>query len=67
MKRDIQGHYVTISTVGEKAKAYVPAALPPQPPIEWAPELRNRFDQALLALGRLDSVTRLLPDTALFL
>lgn len=67
MKRAIQGHYVTISTVGEKAKAYVPAALPPQPPIEWTPELRNRFDQALLALGRLDSVTRLLPDTALFL
>lgn len=67
MKRDIQGHYVTISTVGEKAKAYVPAALPPQPPIEWTSELRNRFDQALLALGRLDSVTRLLPDTALFL
>jgi len=67
MKRDIQGHDVTISTVGEKAKAYVPAALPPQPSIEWAPELRNRFEQALLALGRLDSVTRLLPDTALFL
>lgn len=67
MKRDIQGYYVTISTVGEKARAYVPAALPPQPPIEWTPELRNRFDQALLALGRLDSVTRLLPDTALFL
>ncbi|PIQ26955.1 cell filamentation protein Fic [bacterium (Candidatus Blackallbacteria) CG17_big_fil_post_rev_8_21_14_2_50_48_46] len=67
MLREIQGYYVTISTVGEKAKAYVPAALPPQPPIEWTPELRNRFDQALLALGRLDSVTRLLPDTVLFL
>lgn len=67
MQRAIQGHYVTISTVGEKAQAFVPAALPPQPPIEWTPELRNRFDQALLALGRLDSVTRLLPDTVLFL
>lgn len=67
MQRDIQGHYVTISTVGEKAKAFVPAPLPPQPLIEWTSQLRNRFDQALLALGRLDSVTRLLPDTALFL
>ena len=67
MQRDIQGHYVTISTVGEKARAFVPAPLPPQPQIEWTPELRNRFDQALLALGRLDSVTRLLPDTVLFL
>ncbi len=29
--------------------------------------MRSRFDQALLALGRLDSVVTLLPDTALFL
>jgi Fic family protein len=67
MRRQIQGHYVTLSTAGEKAQAFVPAPLPPHPPIVWSPELRNRFDQALLALGRLDSVTRLLPDTALFL
>jgi len=65
MKRKLQGKYVTISTVGEKAKAFVPAPLPP--PINWTPELRNKFDQALLALGRLDSVSNLLPDTALFL
>lgn len=67
MRRELQGHYVTISTVGEKAKAFVPAPLPPRPPIEWTPELRGKFDQALLALGRLDSVSVLLPDTALFL
>jgi Fic family protein len=67
MKRKLQGHYVTISTVGEKAKAFVPAPLPPDPPIEWTPELRGKFDQALLALGRLDSVSALLPDTGLFL
>ncbi len=67
MKRDLQGHYITISTVGEKAKAFVPAPLPPTPPIEWSSELRDKFDQALLALGRLDSVSVLLPDTSLFL
>ncbi|MDV3238085.1 MAG: Fic family protein [Gammaproteobacteria bacterium] len=67
MKRDLQGHYVTISTVGEQARAFVPAPLPPNPPIDWTPELRSKFDQALLALGRLDSVSMLLPDTALFL
>jgi Fic family protein len=67
MKRDLQGKYVTISTVGEKAQAFVPAPLPPDPPIEWTPELRNKFDQALLSLGRLDSVSTLLPDTSLFL
>jgi Fic family protein len=67
MKRDLQGHYITISTVGEKAQAFVPAPLPPTPPIEWSSELREKFDQALLALGRLDSVSVLLPDTSLFL
>jgi hypothetical protein len=56
VKRDLQGHYITISTVGEKAKAFIPAPLPPIPPIEWSSELREKFDQALLALGRLDSV-----------
>jgi Fic family protein len=67
MKRDLQGRYVTISTVGEKAQAFVPAPLPPRPPIDWTPELRSKFDQALLALGRLDSISTLLPDTSLFL
>jgi Fic family protein len=67
MKRELQGRYVTISTVGEKARAFVPAPLPPRPPIDWTPELRSKFDQALLALGRLDSVSTLLPDTSLFL
>lgn len=67
MKRELQGRYVTISTVGEKAKAFVPAPLPPNPPIDWTPELRSKFDQALLALGRLDSVSNLLPDASLFL
>jgi Fic family protein len=67
MKRKLQGRYVTISTVDEKAQAFVPAPLPPRPAIDWTPELRSKFDQALLALGRLDSVSTLLPDTSLFL
>ena len=67
MKRELQGHYVTISTVGEEARAFVPAPLPPKPPIEWTPELRSKFDQALLALGRLDSISTFLPDISLFL
>lgn len=67
MKRELQGHYVSISTVGEEARAFVPAPLPPKPPIEWTPELRSKFDQALLALGRLDSISTFLPDISLFL
>ena len=67
MNRDLQGQFINISTVGEKAQAFVPAPLPPAPPIEWSSELREKFDRALLALGRLDSVSVLLPDTSLFL
>ncbi len=67
MIRNNQGQYITTATVGEKVKAFVPAPLPPKPHIQWSPELREKFDHALLALGRLDSVSVLLPDTSLFL
>lgn len=67
MRRKLQGHYETVSTVGEKVKAFVPAPLPPVPPIQWTPDLSKKYDEALLALGRLDSVARLLPETSLFL
>ncbi len=67
MKRNLQGKYVTISTVGEHAKAFIPSPLPPNPPIEWSPELRSKFDEALLALGRLDNLSILLPNTGIFI
>jgi Fic family protein len=67
MERGLQGHYVTVSTVGEKVQAFVPAPLPPEPPIDWSPDLRDKFDHALMALGRLDSASTFLPDTLLFL
>ncbi|MCA8940724.1 MAG: Fic family protein, partial [Planctomycetes bacterium] len=67
MKRGLQGEFRVISTVGELAKAFVPSPLPPSPSIEWGEGLRGSFDNALLSLGRLDSVTTLLPDKSLFL
>ena len=67
MQRGIQGRYVTLTTVGEKALAFVPKPLPPRPAIDWSVPLRTKFDDALLALGRLDGVSTLLPDTSLFL
>jgi len=67
MKRPLQGYYLPISTVGEKAKAFVPAPLPPTPPIDWSPALLKAFDSALVALGRLDSASTMLPSTPLFL
>jgi Fic family protein len=68
MNRGPTGRYQTISTVGEQiARAFIPAALPPIPPLAPTPELRDALDEALLALGRLDSVSTLLPGTQLFL
>jgi len=65
LKREQQGKYVVISTVGEKAKAFVPSPLPPKPPIEWSDELRLQFDKAHSAIGKLDAVTEFLPTNML--
>jgi len=67
MRRPIPGRYVTVTTTGEPFRAFVPAPLPPVPPLAWSDALRRRFDAALLALGRLDAVTALLPNAALLL
>ena len=67
MRRKLQGRYVTISTVGEKAQAFIPVPLPPDPDIEWSPDLKIKFDQAHLALGRLDGISTFLPEISVFL
>ncbi|MHB8880766.1 MAG: Fic family protein [Thermodesulfovibrionales bacterium] len=67
MKRENSGHYVTISTTGETVKAYVPTPLPPNPPLLISATLRSELDMALLALGRLDSVSSYLPEANLLL
>jgi Fic family protein len=68
MRRGRTGTYITTSTVGgEPVRAFVPDALPPNPPLNLTPALREELDQALLDLGRLDSVASLLPDTLFFL
>ncbi len=67
MKRAVTGRYVETATAGERVRAFVPAPLPPKPAIEWTPRLRAKFDAALVALGRLDAVTDLLPNASLVL
>jgi Fic family protein len=67
MKRPLPGHYLTVSTQGEPFRAFVPAPLPPQPPLVWSAALRRRFDDALLAVGRLDALSGLLPNAELLL
>jgi Fic family protein len=67
MNRPPAGHYIETATAGERVRAYVPAPLPPTPEVVWTPALRALFDDALVALGRLDALTELLPNRALLL
>jgi Fic family protein len=68
MKRSKTGQYITVSTVGNEAcKAFIPDPLPPEPSLKIDGDLQNIIERALLALGRLDSISTLLPDTSLFL
>lgn len=68
MKRGVTGKFVAISTVGSApVEGFVPLPLPPSPPLEFTSELRSALDEALVAIGRLDSVTTLLPDVDLFI
>jgi Fic family protein len=60
------GEYVVSNTTGESVRAFVPDPLPPNPPLELTPFF-PLLDRANQALGRLDGLSSLLPDTSLFL
>jgi len=52
---------------GEPVRAFVPHALPPDPPLQLkAPDL-ELLERANLAVGRLDGVAKMIPETSLFL
>src|SRR5437899_2174393 len=67
MKRGETGRYEVTTTGGEQVRAFVPAPLPPGRPLAFEGELQKAFEAAVLAVGRLDGVSTLLPDKALFL
>tara|TARA_Y100000815_G_scaffold189176_1_gene172701 strand:- start:374 stop:1531 length:1158 start_codon:yes stop_codon:yes gene_type:complete len=67
MDRGITGQYVPSIAGGIACQAFVPAALPPQPPLQLDNKLAGRINQAMLTLGRLDAISTLLPDARLFL
>ena len=67
MKRKSTGRHETSVVGGEKVQSFIPSPLPPQPSIVWDGKRHSLFEQALLALGRLESLSTLLPDPHLFL
>lgn len=60
------GSYVTTSVTGETVKAYIPVPLPPHPPVDLG-RLHGRIERSDRAVGRLDGLSSLIPDTNLLL
>ncbi len=61
------GRYIKSSVVGgEYYTAYLPKPLPPEPPINMQ-QIYPLLDKASVAVGRLDGLSVVLPDTELFL
>jgi len=58
---------VTASTAGEQFKAFVPDPLPPLAALELNERHYELMEKANWALGRLDGMAALLPETSLFL
>ena len=58
-----------ISQTGESGDywAYLPAPLPPDPPLELSGDLLQLMDQANRALGRLDGISQAWPNSGHFL
>jgi len=67
MKRGLSGEYRLTVVGGETIRAFVPRPLPPDPPLDFSPQRRQLLERATLALGRLDSISLLLPDPDIFL
>lgn len=65
--RRTTGTYRVIASTGEQVRAFVPAPLPPRPPLQLDGPLQRALEGANLALGRLDGISGHLPDPALFL
>ncbi|MEQ1740984.1 MAG: Fic family protein [Candidatus Nitrotoga sp.] len=67
MHRDFTGRYTSSLAGGEMVNAFVPNPLPPTPPLELSGARQRLLERATLAIGRLDSLSTLLPDPQLFL
>ena len=67
MQREKTGTYTPTIAGGVACQAFLPFPLPPQPALDVSGKLQTRLNQALIALGRLDAISTLLPDAKLFL
>ena len=66
MRRESTGTYLVTVNGGETVRAFVPRPLPPVPELNLREGLGQPLEAASAALGRLDTVTELLPDATVF-
>lgn len=67
MNRDATGSYSVTAVAGEQVRAFMPFPLPPDPPLQLTGARQLLLEKATIAIGRLDSISTLLPDPHLFL
>lgn len=67
MRRGSTGQYETTSVAEETIRGFIPNPLPPEPALALSDQRQRLLERATVALGRLDSVTLLLPDPNIFL
>ena len=67
MQRGEAGKYESTTIGGEQVRAFVPLPPPPHPALALDGSQQRTLEAATLALGRLDAISTLLPDDAIFL
>jgi len=67
MNRGATGKFESTTTSGETVNAFIPLSLPPEPPLILSNSRQRLLERSTLALGRLDSVSMLLPDPNIFI
>ncbi len=55
-KQRVTGSYEVTAVGGEQVRAFLPRPLPPDPPLDLSGRRQRLLEEALLSLGRLDSV-----------
>jgi len=60
------GHYVETNTAGERVRAFVPASLPPGPPLERTPAIQELITKADTAIRELKIASALVPNPDFF-
>lgn len=66
-QKDRAGTYRLSSIGGESYKLFIPNPLPPDPPLELDAKYYELAEKTNLAVGRLDGLSAILPDTSLFI